>query len=267
MGKVDRRTDDLLELLQTRKRMDVREVASELRVSEATARRLFGRAEQQGKVIRVHGGVQLLSRREMDYSYGALLMHRSRQKILIGSAAAELVQTNDRIFLDSGTTVVRFAEALAARIESGHVGDVTVLTNGITLVDVLAPSCRVILLGGEVRIERRDVHGVVFEKNIGLFRVNKAFLGVDGIDLERGLLATDERTSRMNEMVMSRSDATFILADSEKFNRTAFVSYGSLREIDAIYTDPEVAPDVIERYTAAGVRVVVVRDEGKHPNP
>jgi DeoR family transcriptional regulator, fructose operon transcriptional repressor len=267
MGKVDKRTDDLLELLQTRKRMDVREVASELAVSEATARRLFGRAEQQGKVIRVHGGVQLLSRRDVDYSYGALLTHRSRQKILVGSAAAELVQTNDRIFLDSGTTVLRFAEALAARMETGQIGDVTVLTNGITLVDVLAPFCRVILLGGEVRTERRDVHGVVFEKTIGLFRVNKAFLGVDGIDLERGLLATDERTSRMNEMVIARSDATFILADSEKFDRTSFVSYGPLRAVDAIYTDPDIAPEVLERYAAAGVRVVVARDEARRRSP
>ena len=104
MNKYERRTIRLLEMLQLNKRLDVKTVAEELDISEATARRFFSQLEDEGKVIRVHGGVQLAQQLGYDYSFRVQAAHRQHQKTMIGVRAAELVNDHDRIFLDSGTT-------------------------------------------------------------------------------------------------------------------------------------------------------------------
>ena len=40
-------------------------------------------------------------------------------------------------------------------------------------------------------------------------------------------MTTDERTARMNEIVLSDSDTAYILADSSKFDKSSFISYAT----------------------------------------
>ena len=99
MNKYERRTIRLLEMLQLNKRLDVKTVAEELDISEATARRFFSQLEEEGKVIRVHGGVQLAQQLGYDYSFRIQAAHNQEQKTLIGAHAAALIKDGDRIFL------------------------------------------------------------------------------------------------------------------------------------------------------------------------
>ena len=129
MNKHEVRTIRLMEMLQSQKRLDVRTVSDTLEISEATARRLFTQMEEEGKILRVHGGVQLAPPLGNDYSYRLSSHHRSREKTAIGRAAADRVLSGDRVFLDSGTTVLKLAEALSLRIQTGLLKDLVVLTN------------------------------------------------------------------------------------------------------------------------------------------
>jgi DeoR/GlpR family transcriptional regulator of sugar metabolism len=255
VNKIELRTIRLLEMLQLQKRLDVRTVAATLEISEATARRLFSQLEREGKIIRVHGGVQLSPPMGYDYSYRLSSHHRSREKSLIGRAAAELVEDGDRIFLDSGTTVLQLAEALSLKIQTGTVRNLVVLTNSLSHIESLARWCKVILIGGEIRVERRDVCGTLAEKNLSLFHVDKAFFGADAVSPTRGLMTTDERTSRMNEIVLKSASRAFVLADSEKFDRTSFVSYAALEEVETIYTDSGLRGERLELFRQAGARI------------
>ncbi len=89
MKKSEVRSSRLLEMLQLNRRLDVRTVADSLEISEATVRRLFAQLDRDGKVIRTHGGVRLAPHLGTDYSYYLSSAHRSREKTLIGRAAAE----------------------------------------------------------------------------------------------------------------------------------------------------------------------------------
>ncbi len=252
MTKTEVRIIKLVEMLQHRQRVDVGSVSSELSISEATVRRLFAQAEQERKVIRVHGGVQLSPQITHDYSYRVSAAHRSVQKTVIGNRAASLVSDNDRLFLDSGTTVLKLAEALSVRLQTGKLKNVIVLTNSFTHIDTLASWCKVILIGGEVRVERRDVCGSLAEKIIEMFHVGKAFFGADAVSIDAGFTTTDERTSRMQELIMQRADASYVLVDSEKFDRASFVSFAGLNEVDAVITDDELPAETRRRYSEAG---------------
>jgi DeoR family fructose operon transcriptional repressor len=259
MNKFELRSNKLLEMLQVHKRLDVRTVADNLRISEATARRFFSQLEEEGKVIRVHGGVQLAPQLGYDYSFRVQASHRLKQKALIGAQAAELVQDGERLFLDSGTTVLKLAESLALRLRTEAVRNVVVVTNSITHLETVARWCKVILVGGEIRVERLDVCGSVAEKTLMMFHLDRAFFGADAISQTGGCMTTDERTSTMNEIVLERSERCYVLADSHKFGKTSFIRYASFGEIEAIITDPGLERETLEAFTEAGARIEVVR--------
>jgi len=263
MNKYERRTIKLLDMLQLNKRLDVKTVAGSLGISEATARRFFSQLEDEGKVIRVHGGVQLAQQLGYDYSFRVQAAHRQDQKAVIGAQAAELVKEEDRLFLDSGTTVLKLAEALSVKLQTGELKGIVVLTNSISHVETVARWCKVILVGGEIRAERLDVCGSVAEKTLMMFHLDKAFFGADAVNLSGGCMTTDERTSTINELVVERAEKSYVLVDSSKFNKTSFIRYASLEEIDTIFTDSGIGKDTLKAYREAGARIEVVRPKSR----
>ncbi len=258
MTKAEKRTAKLLEMLRVHQRVDVKTATSALNISEATVRRLFAQLEKEGEVIRVHGGVQLAPQLGTDYSFRVSTLHRSEEKTRIGEAAAETVASNERIFLDSGTTVLKLAESLALRIQMNEMENLVVVTNSLTYVELLGRHCKVMLSGGEIRLGRRDVCGPIAEKILKMFHVNKAFLGVDAINIDAGFMTTDERTAKMCEIVIDHADKVYVLADSEKFNTSSFLSYAPLDAADTIFTDNGTVPETFEAFTNAGAHIEVV---------
>lgn len=259
MTKTELRTVKLLEMLRIHHRVDVKTVATVLEISEATVRRLFAQLEKEGEVIRVHGGVQLAPQLGHDYSFRVSALHRSREKTFIGNAVAEIVESNERIFLDSGTTVLKLAEVLSLRIQAGTLENIVVVTNSLTHIETLANWCKVILIGGEIRVERRDVCGTIAEKTLMMFHFDRAFLGADAISLESGFMTTDERTSQICEIVIERTDKAYVLADSEKFNKSSFITYAPLNPIDTIFTDNSINRETFDAFTNAGAHIEIVQ--------
>jgi DeoR/GlpR family transcriptional regulator of sugar metabolism len=265
MKKSEARSSRLLEMLQMNRRLDVGTVSESLGISEATVRRLFARLDGEGKVIRTHGGVRLAPHLGTDYSYFLSATHRNREKTLLGRAAAELVAAGDRLYLDSGTTVLKLAEALALRLQAGQLADVTVLTNSLVLVESLARWCKVILVGGEVRTERRDLCGPISEETLHLFHVTRAFLGADAIHLSSGFMTTDERTAMLNRIVLRTAGSACVLADSEKFNRDSFISYAPLDGVERVLTDASITEAVLQEFRAVGAAIEVVPAPARKP--
>jgi DeoR family fructose operon transcriptional repressor len=115
-----------------------------------------------------------------------------------------------------------------------------------------------------VRVERRDVRGPITEETLRQFHVSKAFLGADAVHISSGFMTTDESTAKMNEIVMKNASHAFVLADAEKFNRDSFIRYAALSEVETIFTDPGVAPDVVASFHDAGARIQVVPLLARH---
>ena len=119
MNKQKLREIKLLELLKSRERLDVAVVTDELKISEATARRLFTKLEKESKLLRIHGGIQAAPELSNDYSFRFSVAQNLIKKEAIGKIAAKIVQNNSRLFMDAGTTVLKMAEALSLRLQTG----------------------------------------------------------------------------------------------------------------------------------------------------
>jgi DeoR family transcriptional regulator, fructose operon transcriptional repressor len=247
----------VIQALEERGKLNVLEVAGMIGVSEATARRLFVKLEDEGLVIRTFGGIQLPRAQISSYSFNASAAMRTKEKTAIGIRAALEVAAGDHIFLDSGTTVLAMAQALARRFEEEHIEDVKAVTNSLSLTDLLTPFCKVVLIGGEIRPERRDACGFIAEEMLKRLHVKKAFLGCDALHFEQGLMTTDERTARMNEIIIHNSSSIYILADASKIGETSFVSYGTLDRVDTCIVDDGISPEQRE-ILASRVRQLVI---------
>lgn len=69
------------------------------------------------------------------------------------------------------------------------------------------------------------------------YRVNKAFIGINGINLKVGLTAAGAPQLEVKREMLACADHTFVLADSSKFGSKDLFMVCSVDEIYSIITD------------------------------
>ena len=145
--------------------------------------------------------------------------------------------------------------SLINRIKNENISDIVILSNSLTNFNPIANYCKVILLGGEVRLSRLDVCGSVAEEVLKKFHITKAFLGADAININKGFMTTDERTARMNEIVLTDADTSYVLTDSSKFDKASFISYAKPDVISEVVTDWNLQHEIKQKFRQIGYAI------------
>ena len=256
MGKIADRKNHLLAHLEKCGKLSVADVAGLYNIALPTARRLCAQMEREQQVMRTHGGIRFVPAVETPYAFDALDGEYNSEKATIAKCASSLVKNNQVIFLESGTTVKQFAIVLAARISSNQLSNVAVYTNSLVNLEILDPVCKVTLVGGVYRKERRDFSGFLSEKLLRTLRFDACFIGADGLDLKDGIMAMDMETVRIDELLIERSAQSFILVHSEKFYKHSLISYCAVKDVSAIITDSKLSQEIVKNYQTAGVHLI-----------
>lgn len=252
------REQALMNRLRIKGRLELADVVEFLEISESTARRLFSRLEAEGKLIRIHGGIQLPVKNPQEYSFEQVVKSKIEEKNAIGVRACELLQDGDVIFCDVGTTVLCFCMELAQRMEQSPF-ELRVYTNSLANFEVLSPCMPITLIGGEYRANRKDFSGYLAELAISKVHFTKCFLGTDGCDMKQYFTTTDFDTARMDETAMRNSNEVIILCDSGKFSACAQVGYADFADVDRIVTDKQIALEVRTQLEAYGMEVLIAQ--------
>lgn len=255
--------EKILKHLRLYGRLTVQEAGDILDASAATVRRCFNELEKQGRILRIHGGaVPAVQKDSTDYEFQLQVLSRIREKILIGREAASLIREHDRLFFDSGTTVLECGNALCKRISEGELHDITVLTNSLAYNNTLVHHCSVFLTGGAIRCGRMDLHGNAALQGISRYHYTKAFLGADAIGEDGTLYTTDEETAALAAAAIKHCDELIILSDSEKLCKNAFVAYGKLTGNKCtLITDSSAPFAFLSKLQKNGVRVITVKKQ------
>jgi DeoR/GlpR family transcriptional regulator of sugar metabolism len=151
-------------------------------------------------------------------------------KIALGIAAANLVNENDFIIVDSGTNLT----AMAAHI----VNAATVVTNSIDCLTLLADrkNISVHLLGGQLNHDHRAILGSKAVEQLLEYQVNKVFLGVCALS-EMGLSTSSEEESNIKKVMIQQAQQLILVSESSKFGQRNFHSICGLDKVDIIITD------------------------------
>ena len=239
------------ELLEAREFVDLGSLSRELGSSESTVRRDLVELEQQRVLKRVHGGALAVQPRGHLLDYAWQSRRQSDEKRRIGERAAALVEDDQTVILDGGTTVAAVAEHLASR--SLHA-----ITNSIAIAQVLRNSrdIEVTLTGGYLFPRLEVLLGPLCEHMLASVAADVLVMGIGGATAagftnNNTLLVGSERT------MIEVSRKVVIVADSSKFGRAAMVPLAPLDVADLLVTDRNIAPEHLRMLESAGIEVVL----------
>ncbi len=259
--KMNNRYQDFLALLMQKGKLELPEICEYFGVSDSTARRLCIEAEKSGEGVRIYGGglqsLKALSA-QMEYSFENKTAEHIDEKMDIGYYASNLVESNEVIYVSSGTTTQQFMFYLSKKVNSGEIRNVSVMTNSLLFVEMSSDKLPVILTGGKYRSGRRDFAGEVAEISIRGAHFSKSFIGTDGVELPYGLIASDTDTANLDSLAASRSDAIFILADSSKFISKSYICYQPFLPKNIVVTDSGVSETFANLAADNGISLKIV---------
>ena len=132
---------------------------------------------------------------------------------------------------------------LSRLLAAGDKKGIIVLTNALSVVNVLATKkdITVIHLGGEVKYHLNSTVGKMTEERIRDVRVDKTFLGINGVDAEYGYSITSFEEAAVKKEMIRSAKQTFVLADHSKFGATYLAKVADVEgEIDYLITDEPV---------------------------
>lgn len=239
------------ELIDQREFVDLETLCRELQTSESTVRRDLDRLERAHVLKRVHGGALAVQPR------GHLLDHewqrrrRTAEKQRIGQRAASLLEDDQTVILDGGSTVAALAEHLVSR--SLHV-----ITNSIAIAQVLR-DCRdieVTLTGGYLFPRLEVLLGPLCEHMLDAVAADVVVMGIGGVT-EAGFANNNTLVVGSERKMIEVSRKVIIVADSSKFGRAAMVPLAPLEVADVVVSDAGLAPPHRAMLEAAGIEVVI----------
>jgi DeoR/GlpR family transcriptional regulator of sugar metabolism len=250
----EERRFQIREILTAQRTVAASELCDRLNVTAATIRRDLAALEQEGVLVRSHGGaVSRMSSTSFQPSYGTLLKSKSEEKRQIAQAAEELVLDGDTIFLEGSTTVLELARRLI------HRNRLTVVTNSPTIVCEFqrSPSVNVLCTGGDLQKDTFYLSGVWAQRSLSEIRLDKAIMGISAIDAQYGVSTANHAEAQIKRMVTKAARTRIALADHGKFGLQCFAYVGPVSDIDVLVTDSGTDAKYLNELRESGLQVIV----------
>lgn len=221
------RKKKILRYLKQKEFLEVQEMANELGVNPITIRRDFDALAKQQLLERTHGGAKLIVNPPLvNFDIKADQSLAVKQKI--GKKASQYIKDGDIIFIDCGSTTLQLCPFILDK-------KIHVITNSLPVVSALQGArCSLNIIGGELDESRQAIHGHKALEHIKSYRANKAFIGVDAIDEQTGLWAHTEKEASISRAFMNAAEEVYVLADSSKFQKSAYLHFADITEITLI---------------------------------
>ena len=226
---------EISEFVKEKKYASIDEIMEKFQLSRSTVRRTLIAMEEKKLLKRVRGGAEAIEEVDaiLPMDFQEVFNANKEDKIIIAKKAASLIQDNDVIFIDSGSTCFYMIDYIKAK-------EITVVTNGIMHIQkLMAKGINTYILGGYAKPEKNLIMGEDMVNKISVMNFDKAFLGTMGIDARSGFTTMMLEDGEVKKAVIKSSDKCYILADKSKFNVRKFYTYGDFTEA-TIITNSEI---------------------------
>jgi DeoR family fructose operon transcriptional repressor len=252
----DERRGRLSELIRQRGFASLPELATQLAVSESTVRRDLDFLEETGVARRTHGGVFYTGPSPKLAHFDQRQSSNWDKKRRIAAAAARLIEDNDTVLLDGGSTTYELAQLLVGR-------PLQVVTNSLPVANLFTSSDQadLVFVGGYVHSRTGVSLGPYANQMLGSLHARRAVLSVAGIN-ERGGYNSNLLLVETERAMMAAAEEVIVVADSTKFGHTSLALMCPLEEIDILVSDHELSSAWIKRLEDAGVQVRIAAEAG-----
>jgi DeoR family fructose operon transcriptional repressor len=227
------RRQAILAQVRSQAAVSAEELSRTFSVSVETIRRDLRRLQGAGLLERVYGGATRPAGRSSEGSFAARTTRNIERKRAIAALAASLVEPDETIIIDIGTTALEVARALPASFRG------RVLTNSVPAAMELSGRGEVELLlcGGQVRSGDGACAGAHAEAFFAEFYADRAFLGSGGVHPQAGLTDYYPAEVVVRRTIIAHTAMTYVLADSSKLGVIAVHRVCPLDQLTAVLTD------------------------------
>jgi DeoR/GlpR family transcriptional regulator of sugar metabolism len=240
------------EFLQKAEFASLEELALHVEASTSTVRRDLAMLEAAGTLRRTHGGARLAVPPSDEYAFASRDSRQSSEKEAIGRACAELIQPNETVIIDGGTTTFHVAKYLESKTPQ-------IITNSLPVANLFAATSKVelILSGGVIYPRLGVLVGPLAVEAFAKIHADVAVMSgggitLDGVSNSHGLLIEIQR-----EMIRGAQRVIFCF-DSTKLGRRSVSELCGLDCIDTIVTDAGAPPELVAALREKGLEVVMV---------
>ncbi len=228
------RQREITDILLEKKSVSVAELSERFQVSFETIRRDLKVLEADGIIEKSYGGAVLKDRVSGKADFKTLSHIMVDIKRSIAMRAVCFIRQGDCIYIDFSTTCGQIVPLLEDI-------PVNVLTNSLEVMNQLSDKKQISLfsIGGNWDPENCAFMGSTAISNLGQYHVDKAFISCRALSMERGISDKTEAEAELRRKIIESSNQVYLLADSSKFGRIAFVKTCDFRKITAVLTDEE----------------------------
>jgi len=230
-GKTDGRVARLLNRVRAGGLIALSEAATLFDVSEMTVRRDI--AGSNGRLAILGGHVIAATDPEAPYTLDSEQDSHLDAKIAACGHALPLIERDDTIFIDSGTTTCHIASRLPADL------NLTVVCFSMNVASILArvPTIRWMLTGGHYESSTASFsgpHGPAILKDV---RVNKAFVSAGGVHPRLGVSCANFSEIGMKRAVIDKAAESYLVIDSSKLDKVKAAYFADCSEFTAILSE------------------------------
>ena len=222
-------------------------------VSEVTVRAYLEDMEKKGLLSRIHGGAVSSYKPYYSMNLNQRLETNQKEKVEIAEKVASLIEPNDTVMLNAGTTTLMVFRKFPLDYS------LNIVTNSISIALEASsnPNYNVILAGGSVNTKYQFTYGNDASKQIRRYHADKLILSVDGIDIVHGFTTYYNKECAVDIAMLEQSDTCIVAADSSKIGHRAFAKISDVSVADYIVTNSSPDSELLAEFSAQGVKMLI----------
>lgn len=226
--------------------VSTKELSVQLDVTETTIRRDCEELEQQGLLIRVHGGAKSINQKEILSNKDEKAMKYrneefSYEKDIVCKKAASFVKDGDCVFLDGGSSVLGMLKYLKGK-------RIKIVTHSTFLANAFDDEfSELFVIGGKYIPQYGMSIGPIAITDLERFNFDFSFISCAGVDSDKHIVYTTEMdTLAVKQKSMALANKKYLLTDSSKFGVKGFCNFTNCESFDAVICNHEKSIDVKE---------------------
>ncbi|MGM9683548.1 MAG: DeoR/GlpR family DNA-binding transcription regulator [Eubacteriales bacterium] len=232
----------ILNALLEKESMTTQELSAKLYVSVPTLRRDLLKLEQMGKIIRTHGGAQIIKKSADDIiPFFLREQEQNGAKSVIAQKAAEFVKDGDTIMLDGSTSIYSLVPLLA------DFRNLIVITSSAKSSYLLGEmGIRNICTGGHMIIRSLSYVGDDAIRTVRNYNADVVFFSCRGISMDGRLTDSSIEENSLRKAMIKQSEKAVCLCDSSKIGHTFLNNLCHISEIDNLICDEPIPQKLLD---------------------
>lgn len=220
------RQTKILHILTNKDLVKIDELHADLPdISMSTLRRDLKTLETSGRIEYLVGGAIKSTNTTGEIPMVEKATLHEKQKKLIAKRAVDEISDHESIYIDSGSSNSLLLDQLLDR-------NITIYTTNTTIFNITREiKAAVILLGGLYNPAISSLSGTLTENNLRDLYFDRAFLGVNGVDDEKGITTPNIAEATKKRLIKANAKQTYLLCDSSKFHRISSVRAFDLKDV------------------------------------